>query len=126
MTFRDALAEHLRALRGRDHAALMETVAADPIVLVTSDGRLVRSPAEFAEMHRGWFESPTWSLDFEEVGAFESADLAVVTLRLEYRDRPAGGDPIRERSLLTLAFRREGDRWRMVLDQNTPTRAPGG
>ncbi len=122
MTFRETLDKHLRAIQGRDHESLAETLPADQLVLITADGRLVRSALEFARMHREWFESKTWTLDFEEVSAMESADLAVVTFRLDYRDRPEGGEPIHEQSYLTLVFRRDGDRWVMVQDQNTPIR----
>lgn len=123
MTFRETLDKHLRAIQERDHQALAETLPTDQLVLITSDGRLVRSPLEFAKMHREWFASKTWTLDFEEVSALESTDLAVVTFRLDYRDQPEGGSPIHERSFLTLVFRRLGDHWLMVQDQNTPIRA---
>jgi ketosteroid isomerase-like protein len=128
MTFRDTLEKHLRAVTHRDLAALAETLPEGPIVIISSDGRLVRSAAEFLEMHRGWFASSTWSLGFEEVSVTETADLGVAVLRLDYRDEPAGRPPLREVSYLTLVFARQDGRWVMIQDQNTPVRssAAGG
>jgi ketosteroid isomerase-like protein len=122
MTFREALDEHLRAIRARDLQALAQTLPADQLVLITSDGRLVTAVAEFLEMHRGWFEQKTWTLGTELVSLRESDSLGVAVFRLDYRDDPPSRSPVRETSYLTLVFARQGDRWVMVQDQNTPVR----
>lgn len=126
MSFREALARHLEAIRTRDLEALADTVAGGGLVLITAEGRLVRRTEEFLEAHRGWFGTPGWTLETREVAAFESADLAVAVLHLDYREPPA----VHTRSWLTLVFERraahEGqpERWLMVQDQNTPIRQP--
>jgi uncharacterized protein (TIGR02246 family) len=118
MTFRDALERHLRAIRERDLQALADTVAEKDLVLIMSDGRIERSTAAFLEAHRGWFAMHGWTLDVHLVQASESPELGVATLRLDYREPPG----LREESYLTLVFQRRGDKWRMILDQNTPVR----
>jgi ketosteroid isomerase-like protein len=123
MTFRETLDAHLRAIQGRDLDALIATLPPESLMLVMSDGTVARTTAEFVEAHRGWFAAPSWTIDFEEVHAVEADDLAVATFHLHYRNAPAGAPPIHERSVLTLAFARRGDRWVMVLDQNTPIRS---
>jgi hypothetical protein len=85
-----------------------------------ADGRLVRDASEFVALHRDWFTSPTWSLGTELVDIQETPDMGPAVIRLEYRDRAPDGRPIREASLLTLAFARRGDGWVMIHDQNTP------
>jgi ketosteroid isomerase-like protein len=125
MTFRATLDEHLQAIRDRDLPALLATLPADRLNLIMADGRRITTVAEFAALHRDWFASPTWTLGTELVDLIETADLGVAVLRLDYRDDPPGADPIRAVSLLTLIFARQGDRWVMVLDQNTPIKAPG-
>lgn len=122
MTFRETLQAHLDAIRRRDLDALAATLPAERLLLITSRGELVRSVPEFLAMHRDWFAVPTWELGTEVVNVFESPELAVAVLHLDYRDRPAGGSPIHERSYLTLVFERQGERWVMVQDQNTPVR----
>jgi ketosteroid isomerase-like protein len=124
MTFRETLDEHLRAIRDRDLSALAQTLPDDRLVLIMSDGRLVRSPQEFLDLHAGWFRSTTWTLDAEPVELTETPDLAVAVLHLDYRDRPSGAAPVHETSYLTLVFARRGDTWVMVHDQNTPIKRP--
>ncbi len=125
MTFRETLDAHLASIRRRDVVALMATLppADSPIVLITSDGKLVRSVGEFEQMHRDWFASPTWTLEAEPVGLFEASDLGVAVLQLDYRDTPADGAPIRQASYLTLVFALREGHWVMVQDQNTPIRS---
>ncbi|QDV36273.1 YybH family protein [Tautonia plasticadhaerens] len=124
MTFRETLDAHLNAIRRRDAEALMATLPAPgaSIVLITAEGSLVRSVEEFEGMHRGWFSSTTWTLGAEPVELFESADLGVAVLRLDYRDEPPEGPLVRQSSYLTLVFARRDGRWAMVQDQNTPIR----
>jgi|SRR5579885_661113 hypothetical protein len=120
MTFRETLDKHLDAIRGRDLRSLIETLPEETLTLVMSDGRLVRSVREFVELHRGWFEQANWSLGTEIVALRETPRMGFATIRLDYRHEPEGGVRIRQSSLLTLIFALEGDRWVMVLDQNTP------
>ena len=118
MTFRDTLEEHLRAIEARDLDALAATLAEEELVLIMADGKLVRSRREFLDAHRAWFAMSGWTLQAREVEVFESADLGVAVLELDYREPPA----THSRSYLTLVFRRQDGGWRMVQDQNTPIR----
>lgn len=121
-TFRETLDRHVRAIQARDLPALVETLPADELVLIQADGRLVRRVSEFVELHRGWFESPTWTLTADPVEITETPDLGVAVLHVDYRDTTADGGRIHETSYLTLVFARQGDRWVMVQDQNTPAK----
>lgn len=125
MTFRETLDAHLDAIARRDPDALMATLPppGSPIVLIAADGSLVRSVEQFERMHRDWFASGSWILAAEVVEVAESADLGVGVLRLDYRDDPAGGPPVRQASYLTLVFARRDGRWAMIQDQNTPIRS---
>lgn len=89
MTFRETLRRHLQAIQERD-----------------------------LEAHRGWFAVQGWTLQASEVEVFESADLGVAVLRLDYREPPA----THSRSYLSLVFQNRNGRWVMVQDQNTPIR----
>jgi ketosteroid isomerase-like protein len=124
MTFRQTLERHLRAIQARDLPGLIETLPPRALTLVTSDGRLVRTVEEFVALHRDWFASPSWSLGVEPVSTVEGGDLGLAVLRLDYRDRTPDREPIHEASYLTLAFQRQGDRWVLVHDQNTPIWRP--
>ena len=123
--FRAALEKHLQAIQDRDLDGLAATVA-EQLVLVTSRGELHRSRRTFLELPADWVKVPGWSLGTELVWQGESADLATAVLALVYQE----GAKTPERSYLTLGFARfpaegGGERWLMVLDQNTPVRTAG-
>ena len=117
LSFRETLARHLDAIQRRDLAALADTVAPDALVLISADGKLKRSAAEFLEAHRGWFAMENWTLDVTEEVVEEAAGTGIAVLRLLYQE-----PGVRQESLLTLVFRQRGERWLMVLDQNTPSK----
>ncbi len=120
MTFRETLDKHLRAIVDRDLEALIETLPSEELVLVKSDGQVVRSVREFVEAHRGWFEMPNWTLGIEPVHTYETPELGVAVLKLDYSDLRSDGTRFHEFSILTLIFAHQPGRWVMVHDQNTP------
>jgi ketosteroid isomerase-like protein len=120
MNFMQTLDRHLQAIQNRGLAGLLETLPPDEITLIMSNGKLVRSVREFADLHRGWFEQRSWSLETKMVSLQETPDMGFAVLRLDYRDQLPDGKALHETSYLTLVFARKGDRWEMVLDQNTP------
>ncbi|HXI37793.1 MAG TPA: nuclear transport factor 2 family protein [Burkholderiales bacterium] len=121
--FREALGRHLLAIEERDLQALADTVADGEILLVVSDGSLVRTKKEYLEAHRGWFAMKNWRLDFKPVHLIDGPHLGVAMLHLDYREHQAGGAPVVRQSVLTLVFENRGGKWLMVLDQNTPVAA---
>jgi ketosteroid isomerase-like protein len=122
MTFQETLNKHLAAIQNRDLDALVSTLPDDELVLVMSDGKVVRTVREFVEGHRAWFAMPDWELKTEPIHTFETADVGVVVLRLDYSDLKPDHSRFHEHSVLTLIFARRNDRWVMVHDQNTPLR----
>jgi ketosteroid isomerase-like protein len=124
MTFRETLDKHVQAIQKRDPSALRETLPDRELVLITSDGCLVRSAEEFLALHAEWFAQRSWSLEFEPIKTWESQDLGVAVFHLVYRDTLPDGRKLHETSYLTLVFARQGERWVMVQDQNTPIKKP--
>jgi len=118
MSFDDALREHLAAIEARDVELLASTISERTLVLVTAKGEVSTEPAHFLALHRDWFASPTWSLETRLLHVHRGLDLATCVLELRYRDEPA----VDERSIVTLVFALENERWVLVQDQNTPCR----
>ena len=112
--FREALGRHLLAIENRDLDGLAETLS-DNLILITAEGKLVRSKTEFLDMHRSWFAMQGWKLTPKPIHFFENEGLGVAVLHLDYEDSGK-----RQQSLLTLVFEHQGGRWLMVQDQNTP------
>jgi len=115
-SFREALGRHLLAIEKRDLQTFADTVAEHGVLVVMSDGKLLRSKSEFVEAHRAWFAMPGWTLHARQVEVVETADVGFGLFHLDYREPPA----LRQESYLTLVFQRRGGKWLMVLDQNTP------
>ncbi len=122
MTFRETLDQHLAAIQNRDLESLVATLPQDELMLVMSNGKIVRTVREFVDGHRSWFAMPHWELTVAAVDMFETADVGVAVLRLDYSDLKPDHSRYHEYSVLTLIFARRGDRWVMVHDQNTPIR----
>lgn len=120
--FREALGKHLLAIEERDLRALADTVAADEVFFVTTDGKPARGAKEFLEAHRAWFEMKNWRLEVKPVHMYETPQLGVALLHLEYRETPPGKPPTRQESMQTLVFQPRNGKWVMVLDQNTQVR----
>ncbi len=124
MSFADTLAEHLAAIEARDLGRLTATVSRHAVLLVTSRGETSTAPVRFLALHEEWFRSTTWTIDTRLLESRVDADVALVLLALDYRDRRPDGSAIHERSVLGLGFAREDGAWVLVYDQNTPCAAP--
>lgn len=115
LSFRETLQRHLEAIQNRDLRALADTVAESVLVLITAEGRLLRSAQQFLDAHRAWFALENWKLFVTPVEITEGPDMGYAVVHLLYCE-----NELRQQSHLTLVFARRDDRWQMVLDQNTP------
>jgi hypothetical protein len=122
MTFRESLEEHLRALKMRDLPALMATLPEGELTLIRPDGRHLRSADEFVSLYRDWFASPSWTIETRLEELTESEALGMAVVYVTYRDEPPDRDRVVERSFHTFAFARQGSRWVLIHDQETPIR----
>jgi uncharacterized protein (TIGR02246 family) len=118
--FEPALAAHLAAIPARDLPALLATVA-EEVTLILPSGKLVEGKAAFRALHEEWFAERGWTMSFKELRRTVTRDLALVLVETDYRE----GDQ-RARNYLTLVWKRIGNRWLLVHDQNTrlPPPAP--
>jgi ketosteroid isomerase-like protein len=114
MNFRETLGRHLLAIETRDLDTLASTLA-DPLILITADGQLKRSKAEFVDAHRGWLAMKNWTLQAKPVEIYEGDSIGVAVLHLDYREGER-----QSLSYLTLVFEKRDGEWLMVQDQNTP------
>jgi len=119
LSWRDTLQRHLDALQTRDLRALGDTIA-EELVVIASDGKLMRTAQEFLEAHRAWFAMEHWTLYATPVEIRETERMAYAVLHLLYCEDQPGRPALREQSHLTLVFEQRAGRWVMVLDQNTP------
>ena len=127
----EVLRNHVRAVQGRDLAALERTVTAgEQLDVIFPDGRRSTTRAEYLAFHREWFAERNWRITIRPVGRVERDDLALVTARTRYEEREGRRVTGWSENWLTLTFAREAAGWRLVHDQNTRIRSgpnpPGG
>jgi len=97
MTFLDALERHLQSIGERDVEAFEKTLRPDAQVM-GPDGSIIAGREAVV----------VWQC--------ESGDLGIALVRVHYVERKKAPRPF----YLPLAFAKNGDRWEMFYDQNTP------
>jgi ketosteroid isomerase-like protein len=113
--FDAALQAHLEAVQARDLAAFEATITrASGMTLIFPDGRALGTRREVLDLHREWFAEAGWTWEPEVVTTTVGTDLAYALVRYRYGD-PAGS----RENWLSLVFRLEAGKWRLVHDQNT-------
>lgn len=118
MSQHPALETYLAAVDQRDLATLMSVVAPD-VVLILPNGKRMVGQVAFEAFHRDWFEDQDWSLTSTLVAEHREPQSATFVLDEVYLDRDAQGRPVRMTYDLGLTFVLVGERWSLVLDQNT-------
>jgi uncharacterized protein (TIGR02246 family) len=116
-TFRDALEEHLAALRARDVERFAATVG-DDVVVVDGAGTITRGTDEVLAAHAAWFRDPqAWTFDYDVVLTRELGGGGLAVIEVTYRHGPHAKP---SRFLLSLVFERDAHgAWKFVYDQNT-------
>ncbi|MGH9380804.1 MAG: YybH family protein [Thermoanaerobaculia bacterium] len=120
-SFRLAVEEHLRAVSSRDMEALLPTLThGHELTMIAPDGHKFDTRQQYIDFHRQWFATQDeGEFEFEIVRLIESPELGHALIRYRYSSRDVGGEVRSTVSWLALTFTLEGDRWRLVFDQNT-------
>lgn len=112
--FEAALSEHLGAITARDIERFAHTLHRD-VHLVGPNGSTIAGYDDAVAAHRGWFAEPGWSFSPATLWSGERGESAWALTDVRYIS--AGK---LNRFLLFLLFVREGGRWQLIYDQNTP------
>ena len=115
MTFSDALDRHLQSIGKRDVEAFEKTLRPDAQVM-GPDGSIIAGREAVMAAHREWFSSTEFTFEPKIEWQCESGDLGIALVRVHYVERKKAPRPF----YLPLAFAKNGDRWEMFYDQNTP------
>ena len=118
--FRLAVGKHLLAIEERDLDALAATVAPDGVLLVMSDGKVLRGTKEFLGAYRAWFALKHWRIDVKPIQMWEASGLGIALLNYAYREMPPGQAATLQLSVVSLVFQNRDGKWLMTLTQNTP------
>jgi uncharacterized protein (TIGR02246 family) len=117
-TFREALDEHLEAIRARDVERFAATLG-DDVLVVDGKGAMTHGRDAVLASHTAWFrDRDAWTFDYDLVSTRELGDAGLALIEVTYRQTPEAAPA---RFLLSLLFARDaGGAWTFVYDQNTP------
>ena len=120
MDFQQTLEQHLKAIKSHNLSAFAETLANDgSLILIFPNGRLMKNYEAIVDFHEDWFDDPDWDIEFKTIETQEEDRLAWVLLQVSYNDLDEDDMPYHLNYYLHLIFRKFGQRWRLVFDQNT-------
>lgn len=120
MTFSETLTCHLESIRDRDFERFLSTITErDELTLLTLSGEMTVWRVDFVERMQSWLADPEWTIQFELVRAYESAEMGFALLFVGYDDKDAEGNAYHLDYFLNLIFALEDGSWRLVHDQNT-------
>ncbi|HET9028689.1 MAG TPA: nuclear transport factor 2 family protein [Candidatus Aquilonibacter sp.] len=112
--FAAALDEHLNAIARRDIEGFARTLHRD-VRLIGPTGSVIHGYDEAVAAHRGWFIEGGWVFEPSILWTEEREGAAWALTSIRY----STGKEL-TRFLLFLLFVRDGDRWKLIYDQNTP------
>lgn len=121
------LSRHLQALEQHDWALFESTLGDGQLPLILPNGALSMEGSRYRAMLQPWFAEGGWTLKAREVHREVGSDIALVLLDVDYDEADRDGKPYHLDHWLTLVFRKSGDSWKLVFDQNTkqePAAAP--
>lgn len=119
------LKRHLDAIQARDFATFESTLTTSPrLTFILPDGRYWDDSTDYRQVLQGWFESDGWTLDYEILAIEKTDEMGHALLKVAYDEADRNGQPYHIDHFLALLFKKEGDGWYLVHDQNTLIQPP--
>lgn len=118
------LSRHLQALEQHDWALFESTLGEAQLPLILPNGDLSMEGERYRAMLQPWFAEGGWTFKAREVHREVGSDVALVLLDVDYDEADRNGQPYHLDHWLTLVFRKSGDSWKLVFDQNTKQAPP--
>ena len=118
------LMRHLDAIQARDYAAFESTLTkGDRLTFILWAGEYSEDPVEYRKALEGWFAKGGWTFEYEIVALEKTAEMGSALLRVSYDEEERDGKPYHLDHYLLLIFKKDGDGWYLVHDQNTAIEA---
>lgn len=115
--FDTGLEEHFSAISNRDLEAFASHLTKKKtLYTIVQNGHAFTTPEEIIEIHRQWFNHPSWVWEGTVVHKVVGEDMAMAVVKYQYRTKPADVPVV---TWLTYVFRLEEGQWRIVHDQST-------
>jgi ketosteroid isomerase-like protein len=116
------LNRHLNAIKTRDFEAFESTLTqGDRLTFILPNGKFRDDPIEYRKVLKSWLGSPGWTFDYEVVAVEKTSEMGSALLLVSYNEADRDGSPYHLDHYLSLVFKKEGNGWYLVHDQNTAT-----
>jgi ketosteroid isomerase-like protein len=116
------LKRHLDAIQARDFPVFESTLTrGDRLTFILPNGAFRSDPTEYRQVLKGWFDTPGWTFDYEMVAVEKTVEMGSALLLVAYDEADRDGKPYHLDHYLSLVFKKQGDGWFLVHDQNTTT-----
>ena len=115
--FKTTLETHLKALEGKNLAALKPTLPkVGDIHLTLPDGVIINTTLGFIEMHEKWFSEPGWTIEHEIIKSENSNDYGYALVKAVYREQERNGKPYMHEMFVSYDLKNENGNWVVVKD----------
>lgn len=122
--FEATLNKHVSAIQNRNLDDIEATITTGTnLDLIFPGGKHTETRAEYLDFHKNWFAEPEWSMKMEKVRQSVGQDMAYALFKSSYTDSEKGKS-ITRTNWLSFTFKKEGAKWALIADQNTPLPDP--
>ncbi|MBB1268830.1 nuclear transport factor 2 family protein [Shewanella sp. SR44-3] len=114
------LNKHLTAIKARDFTAFESTISQQSrLTFILPNGAFFGDASEYRAMLKEWFATSGWHFNYKIISVEKSAEMANALLLVSYDEDDRDGKPYHIDHYLSLLFKKQGDGWYLVHDQNT-------
>jgi len=118
--FESAVQIHLKTIVERDLAAFAEFLdPAHNCILILPNGNVIEGYEDIINFHEKWFQDLDWRQDVKIIDIFTIENIGYVLLDAAYQGLDKDKNPYELKHFFSLLFRKVGDKWILIRDQNT-------
>ncbi len=114
------LKRHLDAIQAKDFKSFESTLSDERLTFILPDGAFSSDPVAYREVLKEWFTGD-WTFAYKVISVEKTAEMGSVLLLCDYNEADRDGKPYHLDHYLSLVFKKSGDKWLLVHDQNTTT-----
>ncbi|WDD98852.1 YybH family protein [Thalassomonas actiniarum] len=119
--------KHISAIEKKDLASFESTITpGKKLTFILPDGTFFEDSATYRKLLKGWFAEGGWSFTPEVLQVEETSEMGTVLLKVFYHEDDRNGKPYDLEHYLYLVFKKQGDSWFLIHDQNTKVKAVTG
>ncbi|WDE11598.1 YybH family protein [Thalassomonas haliotis] len=125
--FKCTYKKHISAIEKKDLASFESTITpGEKLTFILPDGTFFEDSATYRKLLKGWFAEGGWSFTPEVLRVEETSEMGTVLLKVLYHEDDRNGKPYDLEHYLYLVFKKQGDSWFLIHDQNTKVKSVEG